>query len=156
MAWSHRSQHSWVCQYYLVDSYSAAILRTRAKSLTLLSWSVCRCHRSCVRCHTYGSHQDPPTSPTPLHGRSPRCTQVSKRCTRTVHSCKGGGCRRTVARCVAHSTASRYQPGCKLHNLLRVEVAAAGLPWHNGPAGVADILHWSDLWCDGTLFERAH
>ena len=33
---------------------------------------------------------------------------------------------------------------------------AAGLPWHNGSARVADLLHWSDLWCDGTLFERAH
>jgi len=71
----------------------------------------------------------------------------------TVVKEEGAG---TVARCVAHSTASGYKPGCKLHNLLRVEVAAAGLSWHNGPARVADILHWSDLWCYGTLFERAH
>jgi hypothetical protein len=50
--------------------------RRRPQSLTRRSWACSGRHRSRMRRHAHGGHQDPITSPEPFHGRSSRRTEI--------------------------------------------------------------------------------
>jgi hypothetical protein len=74
------------------------------------SWSASRCHRGRRSRNPHGSHQNPPTSPTPQHGRSPRHTEIPQCSPRTLHSLKRGRTRSSISRSLSHSFTAGLAP----------------------------------------------